>query len=196
MAPELLAVKGVGIDVAATLLVAAGDQPHRLRSESAFAHLCGVAPIPASSGKTHRHRLNGGGDRDANRALYIVAVVRLACDPRTQAYVARRTAEGLSKAGILRCLKRYLAREIYRVLVSRPAPALALTAPDEPDAEQHQAASTLGRSGSRANHPSALWPGAACHPEGRSAAEEPREGLDSPAGAAPPAPPLRHPGTT
>src|SRR5262249_24075043 len=119
--PELLALTGVGVDVAATLLVAAGDQPHRLRSEAAFAHLCGVAPIPASSGKTHRHRLNRGGDRDANRALYILAVVRMGSDPRTQASVARRTAEGLSKAEILRCLKRFLAREVYRVLVARPA---------------------------------------------------------------------------
>jgi transposase len=186
-APELLSVKGVGIDVAATLLVAAGDQPQRLRSESAFAHLCGVAPIPASSGKTHRHRLNRGGDRDANRALYIVAVVRLACDPRTQAYVTRRTAEGLSKAEILRCLKRYLAREIYRVLVARPSPASALTAPDEPDAKPSQVSSTVGRGGSQANHPSLPGPGAGCHPQGRSAAEEPRQGLDTPAGAAPPA---------
>lgn len=192
VAPELLAVKGVGIDVAATLLVAAGDQPQRLRSESAFAHLCGVAPIPASSGKTHRHRLNRGGDRDANRALYIVVVVRMACDPRTQAYVARRTAEGLSKAEILRCLKRYLARELYRVLVTRPTPALVPTALDKPDAEQHQAASTLGGSGSLANHPTSPWPGAAGHLEGRSAAEEPRQGLDAPAGAAPPASPRRH----
>jgi transposase len=192
VAPELLAVKGIGIDVAATLLVAAGDQPQRLRSESAFAHLCGVAPIPASSGKTHRHRLNRGGDRDANRALYIVAVVRLACDPRTQAYVARRTAEGLSKAEILRCLKRYLARELYHVLVTRPTPAVVPPALDEADAETHQASSTRGGSGSPANHSTAPWPGAAGHLEGRSAAEEPRQGLDAPAGAAPPAPPRRH----
>jgi transposase len=101
-APGLVALKGVGTDVAATLLVAAGDRPDRLRSEAAFAHLCGVAPVPASSGKTQRHRLNRGGDRDANRALYVLALVRLRCDPRTRAYVARRTAEGLSKLEILR----------------------------------------------------------------------------------------------
>ena len=91
--------------------MAAGDNPERLRSEAAFAHLCGVAPIPASSGKTTRHRLNRGGNRDANRALYLLAVGRLAWDPRTRAYVARRTAQGKSKPEIIRCLKRYLARE-------------------------------------------------------------------------------------
>ncbi|MGH2457127.1 MAG: IS110 family transposase, partial [Candidatus Limnocylindria bacterium] len=84
-APGLLAVKGVGTDTAATLLAAAGDNPERLRSEPAFAHLCGVAPVPASSGKTNRHRLNRGGNRDANRALHLLAVRRLAWDPRTRA---------------------------------------------------------------------------------------------------------------
>jgi transposase len=101
-APGLLALKGVGTDVAATLVVAAGDRPDRLRSEAAFAHLCGVAPVPASSGKSHRHRLNRGGDRQANRALHVVALVRLHCDPRTRAYVARRRAEGLSALEVLR----------------------------------------------------------------------------------------------
>ena len=81
-----------------------------------MARLCGVAPLPAPSGKTARHRLNRGGDRDANRALYRVALGRMGWDPRTRAYVARRTAEGLSKPEILRCLKRYLARELYRLL--------------------------------------------------------------------------------
>jgi transposase len=116
-APALAAVKGVGTDTAATLLVTAGDNPDRLRSEAAFAHLCGVAPLPASSGKTTRHRLNRGGDRDANRALYLIATGRMAWDPRTRAYVARRTAEGRSKREIIRCLKRYITRELYRVLV-------------------------------------------------------------------------------
>jgi transposase len=115
-APALLAIKGVGPDTAGALLVAAGDNPDRLRSEAAFARLCGVAPLPASSGKTMRHRLNRGGDRDANRALYLLALGRMNCDPRTRASVARRTAEGLSKAEIIRCLKRYLARELYPLL--------------------------------------------------------------------------------
>ena len=120
-APELLAVKGVGTDIAGALLVAAGDNPERLRSEAAFASLCGVAPIPASSGKTHRHRLSRGGDRNANRALYLLALGRMGWDPATRAYVTRRTAAGLSKPEIIRCLKRYLAREIYRILVTPPA---------------------------------------------------------------------------
>ena len=121
VAPELVAVKGVSTATAATLLVAAGDNPERLRSEAAFAHLCGVAPIPASSGKTLRHRLNRGGDRQANTALHLLAVRRMGWDPATRAYVARRTADGLSKPEILRCLKRYLARELYPLLVRNPA---------------------------------------------------------------------------
>jgi transposase len=115
-APALLAVKGVGPETAGALLVAAGDNPDRLRSEGAFARLCGVAPLPASSGRTTRHRLNRGGDRDANRALYLLVLGRMSWDPRTRDYVARRTAEGLSKPEIIRCLKRYLAREVYRLL--------------------------------------------------------------------------------
>jgi transposase len=120
-APELLAAKGVGTDIAGALLVAAGDNPDRLHSEAAFASLCGVAPIPASSGKTSRHRLSRGGDRDANRALYLLALGRMGWDPATRTYVTRRTAAGLSKPEIIRCLKRYLAREIYRLLVKPPA---------------------------------------------------------------------------
>jgi transposase len=115
-APALLAVRGVGTDTAAALLVAAGDNPQRLRSEAAFAHLCGVAPIPASSGKTTRHRLHRGGNRDANRALWVIAMGRLRWDQQTRAYVARRTAQGKTKLEIIRCLKRFIAREIYRVL--------------------------------------------------------------------------------
>jgi transposase len=117
-APRLLALKGVGVDTAAALLVAAGDNPERLGSEAAFARLCGVAPLPASSGKTTRHRLNRGGNRDANRALYMLAIGRLRWDPRTRAYMARRTREGKSTAEIIRCLKRHLARETYRALVT------------------------------------------------------------------------------
>jgi len=115
-APELLALFGVGPDTAAILLVAAGDHPERLRSEAAWAHLCGVAPIPASSGKIIRRRLNPAGDRQANHALWRIAFVRMRSDPRTQAYVVRRAAEGKSRLEILRCLKRYIAREVYPYL--------------------------------------------------------------------------------
>jgi transposase len=120
VAPALVAIKGVGTDTAGTLLVAAGDNPDRLRSEAAFAHLCGVAPIPASSGKTQRHRLNRGGDRDANRALYLLAIGRLGWDGRTRTYADKRGREGKSKAEIIRCLKRYIAREIYHALMPLP----------------------------------------------------------------------------
>ncbi len=120
-APRLLALPGVGTEVAGQLLTSAGDNPDRLRSEAAFAHLCGVAPIPASSGRTHRHRLNRGGDRAANNALYIVVLGRLRYDPRTRAYAERRTTEGLSKPEIIRCLKRYVAREIYNLLATHTA---------------------------------------------------------------------------
>ena len=116
-APGLVALEGVGPDTAATLLIAAGDNPERLRSEAAFAHLCGTAPIPASSGKVVRHRLNPHGNREANRALYMLALNRMRRDPRTQAYVERRTNEGKTKREIVRCLKRYIAREVYRALV-------------------------------------------------------------------------------
>jgi transposase len=119
VAPELVALPGIGTDSAATLLIVAGDNPQRLRSEATFASLCGVAPIEASSGKVVRHRLNRGGNREANRALYMICLARMRRDYRTQEYVARRTAEGKSKREIIRCLKRYVAREAYRVLVSR-----------------------------------------------------------------------------
>ena len=117
VAPELVALDGVGPDTAATLLIAAGDNPERLKSEASFAHLCGSAPVPASSGKIVRHRLNPGGNRDANRALHVVALNRMRRDPRTQGYVARRTAEGKSKKEAMRCLKRYIARETYRAIL-------------------------------------------------------------------------------
>ena len=115
-APQLLELHGVGVDTAAALLVAAGDNPDRLRSEAAWAHLCGVAPIPASSGKVTRYRLNRGGDRQANSALWTIVITRMASDPRTRDYVARRLDEGRSKADIIRILKRYVAREVYRHL--------------------------------------------------------------------------------
>ena len=116
VAPRLRQQQGVGAEVAATLLVSAGDNPARLRSEASFARLCGVAPIPASSGRTDRHRLHRGGDRDANRALYVVAITRLAHCPRTRAYAQRRREQGLSNRDIIRCLKRYIARDLYRHL--------------------------------------------------------------------------------
>jgi len=115
-APSASAVFGLGPDTVAALLIALGDNPDRLRSEAAFAHLCGVAPIPASSGKTNRHRLHRGGDRAGNSALHIAAVVRLRYDPRSRAYADRRTAEGMSMPEIIRCQKRYLAREVFRAL--------------------------------------------------------------------------------
>jgi transposase len=120
-APTLVALPGVGIDTAGQLLVTVGDNPQRLRSEAAFAHLCGAAPIPASSGRTHRHRLNRGGDRQANHALWRITLVRMHCHPPTRAYVERRTKQGLSKLDIMRCLKRYIAREIYHHLTDPPA---------------------------------------------------------------------------
>jgi len=112
-APGLLSLYGVGHDTAAKLLIAAGDHPERLRSEAAWAHLCATAPIPASSGKVTRHRLNPGGDRQANHALYRIVITRMSSHPPTRAYVNRRSKEGLSKKEIIRCLKRYVAREVY-----------------------------------------------------------------------------------
>lgn len=124
---ELLKAKGVGTDVAGALLVAAGDNPQRLSSEAAFAALCGASPVDASSGKQRRHRLNRGGDRQANGALWRIVMVRMSHDPRTQAYVARRTAQGKTKKEIMRCLKRYVAREIYSALTKAAKPATPLT---------------------------------------------------------------------
>jgi len=120
-APGMLTWLGVGVEVTGQLLTTVGDNPDRMRSEAAFAHLCGVAPIPASSGKTRRHRLNRGGHRAANNAAYTVVLARLRLDERTRAYAARRTGEGLSKQEIIRCLQRYVARELYHALVALPA---------------------------------------------------------------------------
>jgi transposase len=119
--PGLVSSPGIGANHAATLLVLAGDNPERLKSEASFASLCGVSPVEASSGKVVRHRLNRGGNRDANRALHMICVVRMGSDQRTRSYVARRTAEGKSKWEIMRCLKRYIVREVYRVLLSSVA---------------------------------------------------------------------------
>jgi len=123
-APALMSVFGAGPDTIAQLLITAGDNPDRLRSEAHFAALTGACPIPASSGKTHRHRLNRAGDRQANSALYHVAIVRMRYDLATRDYVARRTAEGRTKMEIIRCLKRYLARQLYPLIrdVVQPRP--------------------------------------------------------------------------
>jgi transposase len=121
-APELICLPAIGTDHAATLLLTVGDNPERLGIEASFASLCGVSPVEASSGKVVRHRLNRGGNRDANRALHLICVVRMRIDERTRRYVARRTAEGKSRREIMRCLKRYIAREVYRVLVSAISP--------------------------------------------------------------------------
>jgi transposase len=124
-APQLVELHGVGVELAGQFLVTAGDNTDRIPTEAAFAKLCGVAPQPASSGRsTGRHRLSRGGDRAANSALYIITIVRLRHHEPTRAYVQRRTAEGLSKREIIRCLKRYIAREIYNNL---PRPATAAT---------------------------------------------------------------------
>ncbi|MEV5944589.1 IS110 family transposase [Streptomyces sp. NPDC051994] len=111
-APSLLALTGVGTETAGQLLVTAGDNPDRLASEASFAHLFAAAPVPASSGRTDRHRLSRGGDRQTKRALHTIVLVRMRHDPRTRDYVARRTLEGLKTKDIFRCLKRFVAREI------------------------------------------------------------------------------------
>lgn len=116
--PLLRSRFGVGPDTAAALLLAAGDNPERLRSEASFSMLCGSSPLPASSGQTKRHRLNRGGDRRANSALHMIVMSRLRWHDPTKSYMRRRLTEGKSKAEVIRCLKRYVAREIYSVLTS------------------------------------------------------------------------------
>jgi len=117
-APTLVALNGAGTQTAAALLVAVGDNPHRLRSAASFASLCGAAPLDASSGRQRRHRLNRGGDRQANAALYIIVISRLRWDPATQAYMNRRLAEGRTRREIIRCLKTYVARQVYRAITT------------------------------------------------------------------------------
>lgn len=114
----MLLLAGIGTDHAVIPLIVVGDNPQRLRSEASFASLCGVSPKEASSGKVVRHQLNCGGNRDTARAPYMICLARMARDRRTKECVARRTAEGKSTREIIRCLKRYIAREVYRVLVS------------------------------------------------------------------------------
>lgn len=124
-APALMEAPGVSTGTIADMLVVLGDNPQRIRSEAAFAKLCGVCPVPASSGKTSRHRLNRGGNRRANAALYRVALVRMRHHPPTREYIQRRTAEGKSPREIRRCLKRYIAREIYQHLCASKQPVMA-----------------------------------------------------------------------
>ncbi len=114
----LLELQGVGPEVAAALMIAAGDNPQRLRSEASFAALCGVSPLDCSSGKQDRHRLNRGGNRDANMALWRIVMVRLRWDPTTRAYIDKRVSEGKTRRGAMRCLKRYISRDVYRLLTA------------------------------------------------------------------------------
>ncbi len=119
-APDLMASHGISTMTVAEMLILVGDNPERIKSEAALAKLCGVCPIPASSGKTNRMRLNRGGNRQANAALYRVAIVRMRDDDRTKTYAARRTSEGKTRREIVRCIKRYIVREIYRALCVSP----------------------------------------------------------------------------
>ena len=150
--PALLAMYGCGPVSAAKLAVAAGDNPGRLRSEASFAAICGACPIPASSGKTVRHRLNRGGDRQANSALHEIARQRVMRDPETAEYAERARARGKSDREVMRCLKRYVAREAYRALmrpheIRRPADASELVAARRAArVSQVRAASILGTS--------------------------------------------------
>ena len=120
LAPNLLKLEGVGTENAGEIMVAVGENPDRLKSEASFAMMCGACPIPASIGKKQRYRLNRGGNRQANSALHMVVICRMRTDERTRAYVRRRTEEGLSKREVMRCLKRYVAREIYRTVTAFP----------------------------------------------------------------------------
>jgi transposase len=118
LAPDLIAIHGVGYETAGQLLITAGDNPHRLANERAFAALCGTSPVPVSSGRTNRYRVNRGGDRHANSALWTITLARMSSHQPTRDYVTRRTAEGRSKREIMRCLKRYIARELYPLITA------------------------------------------------------------------------------
>ena len=131
LAPQLIAVAGIGPETAGQILVTVGDNPGRVHSEAAFAMLCGVAPLPASSGKTQRHRLNRGGDRQANRAIHVIATTRKRCDPRTQAYMKKKLAEQHTRREATRSLKRLIAREVYYLL--HPAPHTPPVPPSRPN---------------------------------------------------------------
>jgi transposase len=121
LCPELRHTYGIGVDISATLVVTVGDNPERMKSEASFAALCGVSPLPASSGKVVRHRLNRGGNRQANCALHRIVICRMKRHQQTRDYVERRTLEGRSKKEIIRCLKRFVAREVFRVLCGAAA---------------------------------------------------------------------------
>jgi hypothetical protein len=140
VAPALLDEQGVGPITASALLVSGGDNPQRLRLEESFAHLCGAAPLDASSGKQQRHRLNRGGDRQANCALHTIAVVRMSHDETTRTYIARRIADGKTKREAIRCLERYIARDIHRILVPVITPESALD-----KTKEHRRTATGGR---------------------------------------------------
>jgi transposase len=120
--PRLLDITGVGPEIAAMMLIAMGDNPTHLGSEAAFARICGVSPVDASSGRQIRHRLNRGGNRQANRALHTIIVIRLRMDPTTKAYMTRRLTEGKTKPEVMRCLKRYVVREIFAAIQPSPSP--------------------------------------------------------------------------
>ena len=118
-APEMIERLGVGTDTAGALLVAAGENSNRIRNGRSFARLCGAAPLDASSGKQQRHRLSRSGDRQANSALRRIVITRLSYDPTTRRYLQRRCAEGKTKSEAIRCLKRYITRELYACLPQR-----------------------------------------------------------------------------
>jgi transposase len=133
-APDLLAHVGVGPDTASQLLVTAGDNPDRLHNDASFAALCGASPVRASSGRTDRHRVNRGGDRHANSALWRIVLVRMRYHQPTRDYVARRTAQGLSKREIMRCLKRFVARELLPDIHHALTPSTDDHTPQQTDA--------------------------------------------------------------
>jgi transposase len=133
VAAPLIAVHGVGYDTAGQLLVTAGDNPERLRHERSYAALCGSSPVPVSSGKTDRHRLNRGGDRHANSALWRIVIVRMTSHQPTKDYIARRTAQGRTKQEIIRCLKRYIARELFPHINNVITPTAHEPAPTAPE---------------------------------------------------------------
>jgi transposase len=144
-APLTISRVAVSTGHAGTLLVTAGQNIDRLRHEASFAALCGASPIPVSTGRTDRHRLNYGGDRDANRALHMIAVCRLRYCQRTRAYAERRTAQGKTKTEIIRCLKRYIARELYHALIADLLPPPASPRPRDPIVSVTCGAGPIGR---------------------------------------------------
>ena len=144
-APATTARMAVSTGHAGTLLVTAGQNIQRLRSEASFAALCGASPLPVATGRSDRHRLNYGGDRDANCALHMIAVCRLRHCQRTRAYAERRTAEGKTKTEIIRCLKRYIARELYHALLADLLPPPIPTRRPDPITSITRGAGPIGR---------------------------------------------------